>query len=162
MARTWLGSKPEVLAPGQAVLKHEAADAAAVDFSLSRPAPGASRLSWRVELPGHPALEAPIEAALGGDRHGYSLLAHVDSIEGVTLPSPALVETRYLLDPHRELAFSPAHPTNLPKSWETAVRRVLSPGSPNGVPPVTASRTGSNASIVTARRTRTSNRRAPL
>ena len=72
-------------------------------------------------------MDAPVEATLGGNRHGYSLLARVSRLGDLSLPREPLVETRYLLGARQELLLSPGHSPEKPTSYQTAIGRVLSP-----------------------------------
>lgn len=68
-----------------------------VQYRLRR---AGEQLLWRVQLPGRPPLDTPVEVAIGGPRHGVSFLARVKEIEGRKLERAALVETRFLQGAH--------------------------------------------------------------
>ena len=129
MARTWLGPGLNSLLSNSPLSKSEGSPTP-VSYTLFRPSgqrPASGQPTWRVKLPGRAPLDAPIESALGGSRHGYSLLTRLSAIGDVKLAREPLVETRYLLGPHRELLFSPGHSAGKPTSYQTAVGRVLRP-----------------------------------
>lgn len=87
-----------------------------------------SDLRLRVKMPGRPAVSAPVEALVGGKRHGVSFLARVREIEGAELARAPLVEARYLHASDRnDLALSPGFPADTPATWETAAGRALTP-----------------------------------
>jgi hypothetical protein len=123
MARTWLGQGLDDRLSNSPLSKTEGS-AAPVAYRLSRTS---GQTIWRVKLPGKLPLDAPIEASMGGSRHGYSLFARISGIGGVKLSRQPLVETRFLLGPRQELLFSPGHSAEKPTSYQTAIGRVLSP-----------------------------------
>jgi Tfp pilus assembly protein PilF len=89
---------------------------------------GAKGLQFEAALLGRLPLKAPVEAVIGGDRHGVSFLARIRAIEGAQLARATLVETRYLRSRHkRGLALSPGFPEEKPSNYETALGRALSP-----------------------------------
>lgn len=119
MALTWRGA--DSLPPGFDKSRIEGR----VRYRLRRAGP---RLVWSVQLAGRPNLDSPVEAVVGGPRHGLSFLARVTQIDGGKLPRATLVETRYLESAHqRELMLSPGFPTEEPESYETAIGHALSP-----------------------------------
>jgi tetratricopeptide (TPR) repeat protein len=70
----------------------------------------------------------PVETIIGGQRHGLSFLARIDSLRGMPLARTALIEGRYVYNsPHRALALSPGFEPELPGSYASAFGRVLSP-----------------------------------
>lgn len=82
----------------------------------------------RVELPGSPVVSVPVEAAVGGRRHGISFLARLTELQGVKLARAPLIEARYLQSAESKgLVLSPGFPAEKPSSYETAFGRVLSP-----------------------------------
>ncbi len=52
-------------------------------------------LQYRVQMPGQPALDFPVESMIGGERHGISFLFRVPALIGSPLPRARLVEARY-------------------------------------------------------------------
>ena len=69
-----------------------------------------------------------VESVVGGERHGVSFLLRLKELDGVALPRPALLETRYLHSVKTHgLALSPGFPEETPGTWETGIGRVLSP-----------------------------------
>ena len=119
MARTLIGaraSREQVPAPEREV-------EGAVRYDLDRVG---EHLTWRVQLPGKPALVAPVETMMGGTRHGISFLVRVNGIEGSAIERPVLVEARYLKSAHEGgLMLSPGLPPEQPSSFETAIGRPL-------------------------------------
>jgi tetratricopeptide (TPR) repeat protein len=69
----------------------------------------------------------PVEAVIGGKRHGVSFLARVDQLHGIQLGRPTLIEARYAYSPRGSLVLSPGFQTEKPPSLEIALGRVLSP-----------------------------------
>ncbi len=83
---------------------------------------------YSVEMPGRPPLRLPVEAMVGGSRHGLSFLARITQMDGENLERPALIETRYLHEsPHNRLALSPGFPEAVPPTYELALGRALTP-----------------------------------
>jgi len=79
-------------------------------------------------LPHEPKMTLPVEAIMGGERHGLSFLASIEKLGGIPLERRALIEARYVYNtPHHALALSPGFPTETPRSYETAFGRTLSP-----------------------------------
>lgn len=72
--------------------------------------------------------DLPVEAVIGGKRHGVSFLARLRELDGIPLARPALIEARYAYSPHGSLVLSPGFQTEKPTTLETALGRVLSPG----------------------------------
>jgi predicted CXXCH cytochrome family protein len=69
----------------------------------------------------------PVEAVIGGKRHGVSFLARIRDLDAIPLARPALIEARYAYSPHGSLVLSPGFQTEKPASLENALGRVLSP-----------------------------------
>ncbi len=87
---------------------------------------GEGGLAYHVEMKGREPLAAPVEAMVGGERHGISLLVRLNEIEGIPLERAPLIETRYL-NRAGALILSPGFPEQPPISYETGIGRVLSP-----------------------------------
>jgi predicted CXXCH cytochrome family protein len=125
MAQTWQGIGTKQL-PTRYEQTHLEGPDPAIDYLIQRTASG---FEFQVHLPGRDGANFPIEAVMGGTRHGLSFLARVHSIDGLALERAPLVETRYLYyAPEKKLALSPGFPGEKPTTYETAVGRVLSPG----------------------------------
>ena len=117
MAQTWQGTS--------APLPSERTIEAGIQYDVTRQSTG---FLFSVKMPDRPAVQLPVEAIVGGTRHGFSFLARVSEINGAALVRPALVETRYLHDsPHNRLALSPGFPSEKPPSYEMALGRALTP-----------------------------------
>lgn len=85
-------------------------------------------LHFEVQMPGQPKLDYPLDAIVGGQRHGLSFLLRIPSLEGLPLSPVRLVEARYFhYAQQNELAFSLGFPEDKPVSYETAIGRVLTP-----------------------------------
>lgn len=124
MALTWQAPATPLLPPGFNESKSEG-PGAPVEYRV-REANG--RLVYELKLPGRSSLIAPVEAIVGGRRHGISFLARVSEIGGLPLARPSLIETRYLHGTHANgPVLSPGFPAEKPTSYETAIGRVLAP-----------------------------------
>jgi predicted CXXCH cytochrome family protein len=124
MARTWQGlSSPQL--PAKYSETHAEGPAPAIQYALKR---AGQELRYQVQMPGRPAEEFPLEAVIGGERHGVSFLLRVPAVEGSPLPVPRLIEARYFHSAaQNRLAFSLGFPEAKPSSYETAFGRVLTP-----------------------------------
>ncbi len=120
MALTWQGTVPESFPRDL----DERTTEGPVHYRLHRVG---SHLQWSVRIPDHLPLDAPVEAVIGGRRHGLSLLARVTEIEGEKLDRAPLVEMRFLESAHdMKLVLSPGFTSEQPRSYETAIGHVLS------------------------------------
>ncbi len=82
----------------------------------------------RVSLPARPMATFPVEAMVGGPRHGVSFLVRLQELNGLKLARAPLIEARYLRSADSgNLVLSPGFPAEQPVSYETAIGRVLSP-----------------------------------
>ena len=123
MARTWLGTTPSTPGPGFRETQVEGPEPA-VEYRIERTPKG---FAWTVHCSGAPEVLFPVEAIIGGSRHGLSFLVRASGIDGLTLPRAPLIETRYLHhEPDARLTLSPGFPAEKPQSWETRIGRVLS------------------------------------
>ncbi len=121
MALTWQGAVPASLPASYDKSKVEGR----VRYQLRR---AGGRVVWSAQVAGEPRVDAPVEAVVGGPRHGLSFLARVTQIGGAKLARATLVETRFLESAHqRELLLSPGFPAAEPESYETAIGHALSP-----------------------------------
>src|SRR6266852_5545207 len=93
MAQTWQGVATRILAPAYRA-DHAEGPAPAVSYRAARSS--ATSLQFETTLPGRPAVKSPVEAVIGGERHGVSFLMRVHAIEGGELARAPLVEARYL------------------------------------------------------------------
>ena len=123
MANTWRG----VLAPSLPAnfdrRKVEGPDPA-FQYQVRRLAEG---FEFSVIPPQGPRTALPVEAIVGGERHGISFLARVTQVDGLPLERPALIEGRYAYSPHGSLVLSPGFLTQKPAGFEDTLGRVLSP-----------------------------------
>jgi predicted CXXCH cytochrome family protein len=125
MARTWQGTGPNAQLPASYSETIAEGPAPDIEYSLKRVG---DKLEYRVQMPGRPAQEFPIESVVGGTRHGLSFLLRVPAIEGSPLPVARLIEARYFHSAGQDrLAFSLGFPVDKPTTYETAFGRVLTP-----------------------------------
>ena len=88
----------------------------------------AGKGQYRVQMPGQPALEYPVEGIIGGRRHGVTFLYRIPEFEGSPLPRAPLVEGRYIHSIlFKGLALELGFPEDKPTSLETGFGRVLTP-----------------------------------
>ena len=114
---------PEI--PANYSQTHAEGPAPAIEYALQRTA---RNLQYRVQMPGQPALDFPVEAMVGGDRHGISFLFRVPALDGSPLPLARLLEARYFhYAEQNHLALSLGFPEEKPSNYETALGRVLTP-----------------------------------
>ena len=124
MARAWQGVSPPQLAQDYSEKFAEGPDPA-IHYALLKT--GGS-LQFRVQMPGRPLLDFPVETTIGGERHGLSFLVRVSALEGLPLPKPALIEARYFhYREQNRLALELGFPEDKPSTYETAFGRVLTP-----------------------------------
>ena len=125
MARTWRGVAPNPQVPAKYFETHAEGPAQDIKYELKRIG---QTLQYKVQMPGQPALDFPIETMVGGDRHGISFLFRVPALDGLPLPRARLLEARYFhYAQQNKLAFSLGFPEEKPTSYETAFGRVLTP-----------------------------------
>ena len=124
MARTWQGiSTPQL--PANYSETHTEGPAPVIEYSLKRTG---QEMQYRVQMPGRPPQEFPVEAVIGGERHGLSFLVRIPALEGSPLPIARLIEARYFRSSSQHhLAFSLGFPEEKPSTHETAFGRVLTP-----------------------------------
>ncbi len=124
MARTWQGAASPQLPANYSETRAEGPPPA-IEYALKRTG---QELQYRVQMPGHPPQEFPVEVTIGGERHGLSFLLRVPALEGSPLPLARLVEARYFHSASQDrLAFSLGFPEDKPSTYETAFGRVLTP-----------------------------------
>ena len=124
MARAWPGVATPQL-PANYSEAHAEGPAPAIEYALARTG---RNMRYRVQMPGQPPLDFPVEATIGGERHGISFLARVTALDGLPLPRPALVEARYFhYAQQNRLALELGFPEEKPANYETALGRVLTP-----------------------------------
>src|SRR5438309_834412 len=63
-----------------------------IDYALKR---SGEIFKYQVQMPGRPAQEFPLEAIVGGKRHGLSFLFRLPAVDGLPLPVSRLLEARY-------------------------------------------------------------------
>lgn len=124
MAQAWQGVATPQL-PANYSETFAEGPAPAIEYAIARM--GRS-LQLRVQMPGEPQLEFPVEATIGGARHGISFLIRVTSLAGLPLARTALVEARYFhYAAQNRLALELGFPEEKPSTYETALGRVLTP-----------------------------------
>ena len=97
----------------------------AIHYALKRTG---EKLQYEVQMPGQPVQQFPVEALVGGPRHGISFLVRIPALEGSPLPVARLIEARYFHSSVQDkLAFSLGFPEDKPSTYETAFGRVLTP-----------------------------------
>ena len=124
MAGTWRGLATTNLPPTYFQTREEG-PAPPITYSLKR---SAETFKYRVQMPGRPVQEFPLEAIVGGKRHGLSFLFRVPQVDGMPLPVSRLLEARYFHSAGQDrLAMSLGFPEQKPSTYETAFGRVLTP-----------------------------------
>lgn len=124
MANTWQTDHTAWL-PGDFQATTEEGGVDAVASSVKR---ALNRFSYTARLGGGQSATLPVEAMVGGERHGLGFLARATQLEGAVLARPVLLQTRfaYSMSDHR-LILSPGLPETKPRSFETALGLPLSP-----------------------------------
>ena len=124
MARAWPGIATPQL-PANYSEAHSEGPSPAIEYALTRTG---RNMQYRVQMPGQPPLDFPVEATIGGERHGISFLVRVNALDGLPLPRPALVEARYFhYAQQNKLALELGFPEEKPSTYETALGRLLTP-----------------------------------
>lgn len=124
MANTWRSALAPSL-PANFDQKKIEGPTPALQYEVRRVA---DRFEFSVLPPHGPKTVLPVEAIIGGKRHGMSFLARLQQIDGIPLARPALIEARYAYSPHRSLVLSPGFLNQKPSDFEDSLGRVLSPG----------------------------------
>ena len=91
MARSWQGAASQQIASNYYDTFAEGPQPA-IEYALKKTG---QSLEFRAQMPGHPRHDFPVEAVVGGDRHGVSFLFRVPAVEGLPLPLSRLLEARY-------------------------------------------------------------------
>ena len=124
MARTWQGVATQQV-PANYFETHAEGPGPAIQYTVQRTG---EKPRYRVQMPEQPALEFPVEATIGGKRHGITFLFRVPALEGLPLPRAPLVEGRYIHSVlENGLALELGFPEEKPSTYETAFGRVLTP-----------------------------------
>ena len=124
MARAWPGVATTQL-PANYSEAHAEGPAPAIEYAVKRTR---QKLQFQVQMPGQASLDFPVEALIGGERHGVSFLFRVPSLEGSPLPRAPLIEARYFhYAQQNRLALELGFPEEKPETYETALGRVLTP-----------------------------------
>lgn len=123
MANTWRGALDPSIPRNLDAKKTEGPNPALL-YDVRRHAGG---FTFSVSMPDGIKSELPVEAIVGGARHGVSFLERVKQIDGIPLERPALIEARYAYSPHGALVLSPGFAVEKPSTYEDALGRVLSP-----------------------------------
>jgi len=125
MARTWQGVGITRQLPANYFQTHAEGPAPEIEYALKRTG---QDLQYQVQMPGQAALDFPVEAMVGGDRHGISFLFRVPALDGLPMPLARLLEARYFhYAEQNRLALSLGFPEEKPTTYETALGRVLTP-----------------------------------
>jgi hypothetical protein len=124
MASTWQTGQSTWLPPDfQAVFTEGPAPAL-----LSSVRRLADRFTYSTTLPNTTAVSVPVEAMVGGKRHGIGFLSRISELNGSSLARPVLVQARYAWSVRKgELVLAPGCPEAKPRSYETAFGLPLSP-----------------------------------
>jgi tetratricopeptide (TPR) repeat protein len=124
MARTWHGAITSSLPPDYDGRAKEGSDKA-LEYELRRQG---DHFVYSTLMPDGLKVTLPVKVIMGGERHGLSFLVSIETLGGIPLEHPALIEARYVYNtPHRALTLSPGFDSEKPRSYETAFGRVLSP-----------------------------------
>ncbi|MBV8894878.1 MAG: peptidylprolyl isomerase [Acidobacteriaceae bacterium] len=123
MAKTWDAASTLPLPQGFDQKKSEGREPALIYEVRS----SGGKLEFSMTCPQLGEMVLPVEAVIGGKRHGVSFLARVRDVDGIPLARSALIEARYAYSPHGSLVLSPGFQTEKPATWERALGRVLSP-----------------------------------
>lgn len=123
MANTWQGIAPDTLPPNFDLRKSEGASPA-LQYQIRRLGNG---LEFSVVSGAGVKTALPVEAVVGGKRHGESFLLRVDRVAGIPIARPALLEARYAYSPHDTLVLSPGFQKEKPEDLEGTLGRTLSP-----------------------------------
>ncbi len=124
MANTWRGAVPAGL-PGQLDAQKQEGSGAPLLYRVRR---AGSRLEYSVKMPDGTSVTLPVQAVVGGKRHGFSFLDRIERVDGIPLERAALIEGRYAYNsPHTGLVLSPGFEPEKPHNLEDALGRVLSP-----------------------------------
>lgn len=125
MRRTWHdASTPQISARYSE--KHAEGPPPDVEYSVKRT--GAKDVQFQVRMPGQAEVSYPVGTIVGGERHGLVFLVSVPTLEGSSLPRPALIEGRYFQSVRKNgLALELGLPEDKPTTFETSIGRVLPP-----------------------------------
>lgn len=124
MAKAWQGADNSLL-PGNYSEAFSEGPTPAISYELARTDRG---LRYRVKLPEREQVDFPVEATIGGERHGISFLVRLDALEGSPLPRTTLIEARYFhYKEQNKLALELGFPVEKPSTYETALGRILTP-----------------------------------
>ncbi len=123
MANTWHGLDRE-LAPLTFDEKAAGQKGGALHYEVRRVN---GKLEFSVAKAGKATQRYPVEAMVGGKRHGNSFLLRVGEVDGIALERPALIEARYVVSRLGPLILSPGFPKETPSNHEDELGRILSP-----------------------------------
>jgi tetratricopeptide (TPR) repeat protein len=124
MATTWHGSTSSALATNFEANKAEENSPGRV----SEVRRVNDSFEYRVTLPDGTKILLPVEAIVGGRRHGLSFLLRLQEIDGMRLDRSALLEGRYAYSTAQHaLLLSPGFSPGKPSTYEDSAGNVLSP-----------------------------------
>jgi tetratricopeptide (TPR) repeat protein len=122
MANTWRGpSAPSLSAHFD---EHRIEESDGSRYEVRRTL---NRFEFFVARSNAQALNIPVDAVIGGYRHGVSFLLRLGQLDGIPLERPALLEARYASSPQGTLVLSPGFSTEKPANLEDLLGRTLSP-----------------------------------
>jgi predicted CXXCH cytochrome family protein len=124
MRRTFQGDATDQL-PAHYVETHAEGPGPEIQYKVTRED---SKPTYRVQMPGLPAYEYPVETVIGGKRHGVTFLYRIPELGGLSLVRAPLMEGRYIHSVlENGLALELGFPEDKPTNYETAFGRVLTP-----------------------------------
>ena len=87
----------------------------------------ADQFLYSTKLPSLPEVTVPVEAMVGGQRHGVGFLTRIAEVNGSPLARPVLVQTRYAWSVREgKLVLAPGCPAAKPTNFQTAFGLPLS------------------------------------
>ncbi len=122
MANTWKGATAPSLPPDFDVQKVEGPDPP-LRYEVRRVTNG---FAFSVASAQGAKTVLPVEAIIGGKRHGVSFLLRLDKVDGIPLARSTLLEARYAYSPHGSLILSPGFEAEKPNDLEGLLGRTLS------------------------------------
>jgi predicted CXXCH cytochrome family protein len=124
MANTWRGTNAATATSLVVEEDKDSLHGAPLHYEVRRTG---DRLNFSVATAAKSSLTAPVQAMVGGQRHGVSFLLGLDQFAGFPLERPSLIEARYALSHSGALVLSPGFRKEKPADHEDELGRVLSP-----------------------------------